>query len=237
MQSDFSSNLKKLEKCFNVEIKDESNFLRALTHTSYTGENNIDAKESYERLEFLGDAVLKLFMSDVLYKKYPDFHEGSLTKIRSILVSDNMLAKLGRQIGLDKIVILGHQEEKLGGRKKSSITACAFEAVLGAYYLDGSLNKISKVLEDLFKEEIEAVNLNVDKINTKATLQEYTQGKNKELPIYRVVEEKGPEHDKIFVVEVSYMGKVLAQGKGKTKKDSEQDSAAKACRKLGIINE
>lgn len=235
MQSDFSKNLAGIEKSFGIKIKTPQNFVRALTHTSYTGENDIDVSESYERLEFLGDAVLKLCMTDILYNKYADYNEGSMTKIRSILVSDNTLAKLGKNIGLDKLLILGKQEEKTGGRKRASIIACAFEAILGAYYLDDSYKKVAKFLDKLFAEEIEKVDSNFGKINAKETLQEYTQGQNKQLPKYKVVGEKGPEHAKIFIVEVSYMDKVLAQGEGKTKKEAEQNSAIIACEKLGII--
>ncbi len=223
-----------LEKIYGIEIEQESLFKQALTHTSYTGENSIGIIESYERLEFLGDAVLKLFMSDYLYKKYPDFREGEMTKMRGVLVSDATLAKLGVEIGLDKLLILGKQEEKTGGRKKTSIIACAFEAVLGAYYLSGKTGELFSYLEKIFKKEVEDLSENLDVLNAKSILQEYTQAQNKDLPIYQVVETKGPEHDKIFIVEVSYNGKVLAKGEGKNKKEAEINSAYEACKSLGI---
>ncbi|MCQ2789177.1 MAG: ribonuclease III [bacterium] len=223
-----------LEKIYGIEIEHESLFKQALTHTSYTGENSIDIIESYERLEFLGDAVLKLFMSDYLYKKYSDFREGEMTKMRGVLVSDATLAKLGVKIGLDKLLILGKQEEKTGGRKKTSIVACAFEAILGAYYLSGKTTELFSYLEKIFKKEVEDLSENLDVLNAKSILQEYTQAKNKDLPSYKVVETKGPEHDKIFVVEVSYNGNVLAKGEGKNKKEAEINSAYEACKLLGI---
>lgn len=235
MQSDFSEKLNKLEKIFNIKINEPQFFEKALTHSSYTRENGLGQLVNYERLEFLGDAVLKLCVSDILYKNFPEYPEGELTKIRSIIVSDNTLAEITEKIGLNLLMILGEQEEKTGGRKRKSIMACAFEAVLGAYYLCGELDKLLKFLENVFMPYIQDVDKNFEKFNAKAVLQEYTQGVNKKTPIYKIIEEKGPEHDKIFVVEVSYMEEVLASGSGKTKKEAEQDGAYNACKKLGVI--
>lgn len=224
-----------LEKIFQIKIKDSKIFEKALTHSSFTREKELDALESYERLEFLGDAVLKLCVSDIVYKKFPDYAEGELTKIRSIVVSDNVLAKVAEEIGLSPLVILGKQEEKMGGRTRASILACAFEAILGAYYLEENLNAISKFLEKTLTPMIEEVDENFEKFNAKAVLQEYTQSLNKKIPHYNVVEEIGPQHDKIFVVEVSYMEEILAVGRGKTKREAEQDAAYNACVKLKVI--
>lgn len=231
----FGEKIIKLEKIFGIKTKDSELFQKALTHSSYTRENNLNSLENYERLEFFGDAVLKLFISEILYKKFPEYAEGDLTKIRSIIVSDNILAESAKQIGLDKLVVLGRQEEKTGGRERKSIIACAFEAVLGAYYLEGKFSEISNFLENNFEKTIQEVDDNFEKFNAKAVLQEYTQSQNKKLPEYKIVEEFGPEHDKIFVVAVSYMDKVLASGQGKTKREAEQDAAYKACIKLGAI--
>ncbi len=228
-------NLKKLEKIFNITPENLKNFEKALTHSSFTKENDINSLENFERLEFLGDAVLKLCVSEILYKKFPKYSEGELTKIRSVLVSDNTLAQVAKKIKLDKLLILGKREEKTGGRKKSSILACAFEAVLGAYFLDGKYIEISKSLEKIFKSFIKEIDENFEKFNAKAILQEYTQSQNKTTPFYKIVEEKGPQHDKVFVVEVSYMEKTLAKGTGKTKKEAQQDAALLACKKLGVI--
>lgn len=232
-----SKKLLKLEKIFQIKIKNLETFEKALIHGSYIKENDLDSLESYERLEFLGDAVLKLCISDILYKKFPEYAEGELTKIRSIIVSDNTLAQIAKKIGLIDLIVLGKQEEKMGGRTRKSIQACAFEAVLGAYYLEGNLDKILKYLEKTFEPYIKEIDENFEKFNAKAILQEYTQGQNKETPDYDILEEIGPQHDKTFVVKVSYINEVLASGKGKTKKEAEQDAAYKACVKLGIINE
>lgn len=226
-----------LEEIFQIKIKNTAIFEKAITHTSFTRENELSSLESYERLEFLGDAVLKLCISEILYKKFPEYAEGDLTKIRSIIVSDNVLAKVAEEIGLSEIMILGKQEEKMGGRKRSSILACAFEAILGAYYLEENHAAILEFLEKTFSPMIQEVDKNFEKFNAKAVLQEYTQSLNKKIPHYKIVEEIGPQHDKIFIVEVSYMEEVLAAGKGKTKREAEQDAAYSACVKLEIIDE
>ena len=235
MQSDFKEKILKLEKIFQIEISNKELFAKALTHGSFTRENEMDSLGNYERLEFLGDAVLKLCISDILYKKFPKYAEGELTKIRSIVVSDNTLSKIAQKIKLAPIMILGKQEEKMGGRNRSSILACTFEAILGAYYLEGKFEEVSAFLAKTFEVFIEEVDKNFEKFNAKAILQEYTQAQNKEIPYYKIVNEIGPQHDKIFVVEVSYMDEVLASGKGKTKREAEQACAYEACVKLGAI--
>ncbi len=235
MCSDFNKNIKSLEKIFNIKVSDENLLKKALTHSSYTTENEIDITESYERLEFLGDAVLKLCVSDILYKKFPKYAEGDLTKIRSIIVSDSLLAEVATKIGLAQLIILGEREEKTGGRERKSILACTFEAILGAYYLSGKYKELSVFLDKTFTPLFEDIDKHFEKFNAKAILQEYTQAQNKEIPQYKVVDEIGPQHDKIFVVEVYYAGEVLASGKGKTKREAQQASAYEACLKLEVI--
>lgn len=235
MQSAFNKKISKLEQIFKIGTQNKELFEKALTHGSFTRENDISSLKSYERLEFLGDAVLKLCVSDILYKKFPQYSEGELTKIRSIVVSDNTLAKVAEKIKLAPIIILGKQEEKMGGRNRLSILACVFEAILGAYYLEGKFQEISDFLETNLECFIKDVDENFEKFNAKAVLQEYTQSQNKIIPVYNIIEELGPEHDKIFVVEVSYMNQVLASGRGKTKREAEQECAYKACLKLEVI--
>lgn len=134
--------MKSVAEIFGIETKTDEFYKYALTHPSYTKELNLPETQCYERLEFLGDAVLKLTISDVLFKKYPDSREGELSKIRSIIVSDNTLAEIAKKNGLSELIILSKHEEKLGCRNLNSICACAFEAILGAYYLDGKFNEI-----------------------------------------------------------------------------------------------
>lgn len=224
-----------LENIFGIEICTVENFRRALTHSSYTKENDMSFVECYERLEFLGDAVLKLSMSDVLFSKYPNYSEGELSKIRSIIVSDAVLAEIAIKNGLSDLIIMSKHEEKQGCRKLESVCACAFEAVLGAYYLDGKYIELLNYIKKEFEPYINDINNNSSKYNAKAVLQEYTQGLTKETPVYRVIAEYGPAHKKEFEVEVSYQDNVIAKAIGKSKKDAEQKCAYEACKKLGVI--
>ena len=139
--------MKELEEIYGISIDNSELFEIALTHPSYTQEQELPYCENYERLEFLGDAVLKLITSHILYKKYPDYTEGNLSKIRSIVVSDNTLSKIAHEIGLCEHIILAKHEEKQGLANIESVCACAFEAVLGAYYLDGKQGDLIPFLE------------------------------------------------------------------------------------------
>lgn len=228
--------MKELEDIFNIKIDNPEYFRRALTHPSYTKENNLSYLENYERLEFLGDAVLKLAASDILYKKFPNYQEGDLSKIRSIVVSDSTLFKIASRIGLCDLIIVAHHEAKQGLSHIESVCACSFEAVLGAYYLDGKFKKLIPFLTEVLMPYIIDVDKNFEKFNAKALLQEYTQSLTKETPIYSLVSETGPDHNKTFTVEVSYSGKKISEGSGKTKKEAEQNAAYQACKILGVVN-
>lgn len=227
--------MKTVEEIFDIKIDDNSLFVCALTHPSYTKEKELDYTKCYERLEFLGDAVLKLVVSEILYKKFPDYHEGEMSKVRSIVVSDNVLSNISKKIGLAKLIIASEHDEKQGIKNLESVTACAFEAILGAYYLDGKIDLLMEKLKEIFMPYIDDINKNMDKYNAKALLQEYTQGLTKETPTYRLLTESGPAHNKIFTVEVSYNGEVIAEGSGKSKKEAEQKCAFAACKKLGVL--
>ena len=227
--------MKSVAEIFGIEIVTEDLYKYALTHSSFTKEHNLPENQCYERLEFLGDAVLKLTISDVLFNKYPDHREGDLSKIRSILVSDNTLADIAKKNGLQELIIMSKHEEKQGCRSLNSICACAFEAVLGAYYLDGKFNEIVEYIRKTFEPYIKDVEQHFEKFNAKAILQEYTQGLNKKTPVYNVINETGPQHKKIFEVEVRYNDEILAIEKGLSKKEAEQKCALSACKKLGIV--
>ncbi len=227
--------MKSLSEIFGITVGDDNLFKTALTHSSYTKEQELPHTACYERLEFLGDAVLKLCISDILYKKYPDYAEGDMSKIRSIVISDATLFEISKVIGLSNLIIMAKHEEKQGCRKLESVCACAFEAVLGAYYLDGKFTELLPKLEKLFTPYIEDVDKHFEKFNAKALLQEYTQSKTKTIPVYEVVNETGPAHNKTFEVKVSYNNDILAYSIGKTKKEAEQKCAYEACKKLGIL--
>jgi len=220
---------------FGITVDDKALFEKALTHPSFVRENDLPILDCYERMEFLGDAVLKLAISDILYKKYPEYTEGQMTKIRSIVISDNTIAKVGFQLGIDKMLILGKAEEKTGGRKRSSNIACAFEALIGAFYLDGKENEIKNFLQEVLIDFVEDVDKNFSRYNAKEILQEYTQGLTKETPIYNTLGTTGPAHNQTFEVEVCYEGKCIAVASGKTKKEAQQNAAYQACCNLGLI--
>ena len=207
----------------------------ALTHPSYTKEHNLDDLGNYERLEFFGDSVLKLFTSKMLYEMYPEYPEGKLSKIRSILVSDYILSKIAFEIGLDKLIILGPAEEKQGGRKRESNLACSLEAILGAYYLSNKGKCIENFLEKYLKPYTNDIDTHFEKYNAKDILQQYTQSVDKTLPQYNTISVLGPAHAPVFEVEVVWNGEVVATGKGKTKKEAQQNGAYDACKKLGAI--
>lgn len=216
---------------------DEKLIKVALTHPSYTKENNISDLENYERLEFFGDSVLKLFTSKILYEVYPASAEGELSKIRSILVSDAILAKVAVKIGLDKLIILGPSEEKQGGRKRESNIACSLEAILGAYYLSGKRSEIENFIKEYIVVYADDVDKHFAKYNAKDILQQYTQGKNKTRPEYNVTSVSGPAHKPNFEVEVVWEGKIIGKACGSSKKEAEQTGAYNACKQLGIIEE
>lgn len=203
---------------------------QALTHSSYTYELGLAPALNYERLEFLGDAVLKLVVSDYLYERFPHYREGELTKIRAVVVSDAILAKLAERIELGAYLIMGASEARSGGARKTSNLACAFEALLGAFYLDGQIEQARVLLQDLLQDIITDVDLSKTKDNYKAVLQEFTQGEGMGLPEYVTTKETGPSHNRTFHVEVRINNEVLGYGTGKTKKEAQQQAA-----KLGLI--
>ena len=221
---------------FGIEIVNKELFTSALTHPSFLQENlTSDYTKCYERLEFLGDAVLKLAVSEILYNTLPEAKEGEMSKIRSIIVSDNILAEIAKKNGLDKLIILGKHDEKQGLRKINSVCACAFEAVLGAYYLEGKYEQLKLYIEKHFHDYVVEVQNNFVKFNAKAILQEYTQDKTKKPPKYILLEESGPAHKRLFKIGVEFEGKIISVEDGTSKKETEQKCAYSACKKLGII--
>ena len=223
-----------LEKIFGT-VEDESLIEKALTHPSFTKELNLDSLTSYERLEFFGDSVLKLFTSKLLYNTYSDYPEGDLSKIRSILVSDNILSKIAFEIGVDKRIKLGPAEEKQGGRKRESNLACAVEALLGAYYMNGKTEEIENFIAQYLMPYAKDIDEHFEKYNAKDLLQQYTQAVNKTLPVYRTVAVHGPAHKPNFEVAVEWEDKILATAFGKSKKEAQQNCAYEACKALKVI--
>lgn len=202
---------------------------RALTHSSYGNEIYRDKKHNNERLEFLGDAVLELSVSDFLYKNYHEMPEGELTKLRASIVCEQTLAICAREIGLDEVVFLGKGEELSGGRFRDSIISDAFEALLGAIYLDGGIECATRFVRDYVLKDIENKKLFID---SKSILQERIQAGYTSGPTYHLIGESGPDHCKEFIVEVRVEEKVVGEGKGRTKKAAEQQAAYNAILKM-----
>lgn len=217
--------LEELEKRIGYCFRDKTLLKQAITHSSFTNEQKINKLGHYERLEFLGDAVLELVSSDFLFRRFPDKSEGSLTKTRASMVCEPSLAFCAKDLELGKFMLLGKGEESTGGRERDSITSDAMEAVIGAIYLDGGLEKAREFINKFILSDLEDKQLFFD---SKTTLQEMIQGELKKEFHYELISETGPEHDKEFVVEVRMEGTVLGHGSGRTKKSAEQHAAYEA---------
>jgi ribonuclease III len=204
----------------------------ALTHRSYANENMQLCASDNERLEFLGDAVLGLCISDLLMKKHPDFDEGTLSKIRSLLVNEQPLADLAAKLDLGNCLLLGRGEDHSGGRAKESLLANALEAVIAAIYLDSGFSKTKTILKRLMSPLLNDEALTAQCFDYKTALQELCQKKYKSAPLYTLLDESGPDHDKTFEVEVTLGDDTRQTGRGKSKKDAQKQAAQKAWESL-----
>ena len=201
----------------------------ALTHSSYANEHHLKREGNNERLEFLGDAVLEMISSENLYKNHPQMPEGELTKLRASLVCEPSLAQCAKEIDLGSFLLLGKGEEATGGRERSSILSDAFEAVIGAIYLDGGFTNAKEFVERTVLSDVENRKLFCD---SKTILQEIIQSEHKGTLSYRLISETGPEHMKRFTVCACLDETVLAKGEGKTKKAAEQEAAYRSILQL-----
>jgi len=215
-----------LEELLNYRFQDKGLLLEALTHKSYSHEHKLE--RNYERLEFLGDAVLQLIVTEYLVAKYKEYDEGMLSKYRGYFVSEQFLSELSKIINLGDFVRLGKGEEQSGGKFKSSLLCDIFESLIAAIYIDGGYNHARSVVINLASDKIDETIEENRFIDGKTELQKLTQKRFEQLPEYKVISEDGPEHDKTFLVEVYIGGKPVAKGKGKSKKKAEQDAAKKA---------
>lgn len=214
----------------NLPFKTYALLSRALTHRSYVNENK-EALEDNERLEFLGDAVLDFLVGAWLYHRFPEMKEGELTRLRSSLVRTEQLAAFARQIQLGNALRLGRGESKAGGRQRQALLCGAFEALVGALYIESGLTAVSKFIEPMLTATAKRIITEQDDKDPKSTLQEMVQAKGFQPPIYRTVDELGPEHDKIFVVEVFLDDKPVGKGTGHSKQ-----AAAKLAASVAIKN-
>lgn len=218
-------NLEKLQENIGYKFKNINLLKNALTHTSYAYENNV---LSNEKLEFLGDSILEFVSSEYMYKKYTMLKEGEMTKVRATVVCEESLYKIAVLHNFSDFLYLGRSEVMTKGNKRPAILADSVEAVIAAIYLDGGLKPAKKFIIQNLKNEIEQATKHVGQKDYKTVLQEDLQ-KNGDVHIqYKIIKESGPDHNKTFESEVSLNGKVLATGKGKSKKEAEMQAAKKA---------
>ena len=214
--------MKKIPKFQNQDL-----LKQAFIHRSFLNESK-QKEESNERLEFLGDSILSFVVSEYLYKKYPDYKEGVLTNLRSLLVNTKSLAIIAKDLELGTLLQLSRGEEESRGRENDSLLANAFEALIGALFLDQGIKSVAEFLDDtlLFKSDILVKKYSLK--DPKSLLQEYVQGQKQKSPVYEVLKEEGPPHAKVFTVGVYIQNVLAGQGQGKSKQEAEEKAAEEA---------
>lgn len=221
--------LEELQERIGYRFNDIKLLKQALTHSSFANEQKINKLKNYERLEFLGDAVLELVSSEFLFKENPEMPEGQLTKLRASMVCEPALAYCARDIDLGSYMLLGKGEEATGGRKRDSITSDVMEAVIGAIFLDGGIDEAKKYIYRFILSDLENKILFLD---SKTILQEEIQKRNDAQLRYELIGESGPDHDKEFHVEAYLNNVLVGTGVGRTKKAAEQQAAYEALLKM-----
>lgn len=222
-------NLEEMETLLNYTYQDKKFLDAALTHSSYANEHRGGYVKDNERLEFLGDAILDLIVSEYLFKEYPNMPEGDLSKTRASIVCEGALANMASKMNLGKYLLLGKGEELTGGRERASILADMFEAITGSLFLDGGFDTARQFIHATLIRAVEQKE-SISELYTdyKTLLQEYIQKQSTSPVHYEVIKEEGPDHDKHFYVEVFHESHSLGCGVGKSKKEAEQDAAKKA---------
>lgn len=223
-------NIKKIVDKLGIEVNDISLYVTAFTHQSYANEHKV---QSNERLEYLGDAILDFLVAEYLYKKFPDYPEGKLTRIRAKYVCATANSNYAKQIGLDECLLLGKGEEEQGGKSKPSLLGDLFEAFIGAVYLDSGLHSVRKLLSKTVFPQIGDPESDFF-FDYKSHLQEYIQAESRKGVEYVLIKETGPAHDKTFTVSVFHDHIKLGTGVGKSKKEAEQNAAQDALNKLVV---
>lgn len=221
----------KLQDALGYRFGDVRLLRQSLTHVSYGHEFNIDkplAQRDNERLEYLGDAVLDLVISDLLLEAFPDAAEGQLSKMRAAVVNEKTLYEITKSIRLSELVLLGKGEQRTGGNQKPSILSSAFEALIAAIYIDGGFNAVYPVVRFMFAPIFKEENHVISFQDYKTRLQEKVQGKLRLTPTYHLISSRGPDHAKIFEIEVRAADRILAKADGPSKKEAEQNAAKAA---------
>jgi ribonuclease-3 len=223
------------ENALKLVFEDKTLLQRALTHRSYLNENHDYPLEDNERLEFLGDAVLDFVVGEDMYSRFPDENEGTLTSLRAALVCTRALADFAIQIDLGEHLLLGHGEEEGGGRQRPAVLCGAFEALIGALYLDQGVNSVKEFIQPLFEPALENIlRHDLDK-DAKSVLQELSQAHLGYTPRYPTIETDGPDHDKMFTVAATINGVTYGKGRGRSKQVAAQTAAAEALERLQAV--
>ena len=220
-----SSKVDELEKKLAYKFKNRSLLREALTHKSFANENKSLNINDYERFEFLGDAILDFVISDLLFKKFPNLPEGDLTKKRANIVREEGLYKIGKSLDLGRYMLLGRGEIINGGSEKRSLIANVTEALIASIFLDGGIEHAYNFIQNSFSAIILTSSETMD---YKSELQEVLQGKKMGIPLYKVIEEQGPDHNKKFKIVLEFDGKIHSSGSGKSIKEAEQAAAKKS---------
>jgi len=231
MNEERKKELKLFQKLSRIRFKNFNLLNLAFTHRSYANEAQQET-ENNEKLEFLGDSILGLIISEYLFRNISHKSEGDFAKIKSFVVSEDSLAAIAKKIRVDNFILIGKGEEYSGGRNKKAIIADAMEAIIGAYYIDSGYNPVKEFVLKLLIPEINKVILDKHKKDYKSLLQELVQKKYRSYPKYNIVKKSGPDHDKTFMIEVNINNKIYGQGMGKNKKEAEQKAAGVAYKRL-----
>lgn len=222
---EYEGTIQRLEEITGISIDNPFLFVRALRHRSALNDKDFKEHESYERLEFLGDAVLDLIVSEIIFDEYPKEDEGFLTKLRAKLVKGKALAKYARKLELSSIILIGERAQGQGIEFSKSALADVFESLIGAIYIDKGYEEAARFIKLVFDRYVDIKEVSKRLDNYKSRLLEYTQGRQLGFPEYKIVSESGPPHDKTFVAEAYVQDKAMGKGKGKTKKEAEQKAA------------
>ncbi len=221
--------LEELEQKIGYSFQDKRLLRQALTHSSFANEQKINKYDDYERLEFLGDAVLELVSSEFLFRENENMTEGQLTRMRASMVCEQALAYCAKEFGLEDYILLGKGEEMTGGRTKDSIISDVMEAIIGALYVDNGMEVAKAYIHRFILSDLEHKQLFYD---AKTILQERVQQKNQGTLHYELIREEGPDHDKMFVIEAKIDDKTIGAGQGRTKKAAEQQAAYEALKSM-----
>jgi ribonuclease III len=224
------------EQVLGYKFRDRDLLARALTHKSFANERRETSSSHNERLEFLGDTVLGFVIGELIYRSFPNLQEGSLSKIKAHLVSASTLSGKGRALGIGRYLRMGAGEARSGGGEKLSLLADGFEAVVAAIYLDGGLPAAEAFLKRTFTPDVTGIDIgDLSFQDYKTVLQESAQALGLPLPEYRIVDEYGPDHEKVFVIQVFWNGEAFAYGRGASKREAQRKAAKEALKKLGRL--